>query len=90
MTEEIHDYRVTWAKAEEKFTVRHYALQTYIAMRKQYADFGPANEAIVRIYCDGVEYFNEDEKGPGRAVHGGSARQLTGTVRPHLYEKQMP
>lgn len=90
MAEELHNYLVTWPKAEAKFTNRHYALQSYVAMRKKLADFGPADQAIVRIFCDGVEYFNEDEKGPGRQIHGGSARQLTGTVRPHLYEKQMP
>lgn len=90
MGNEIHNYLVSWPHAEAKFTSRHYALQCYVARRKSLDDFADAKERVVRIFCDGTEYFNVDEAGAGRPVRAGSARQLTGTARAYPSETPMP
>jgi hypothetical protein len=72
-------------------TCRHSALQVYVAMRKHLNDFGPAESRLVKIFCNNVEYLNEDESWPpGPKDRGKSCRQITGAVRPYPWERHMP
>lgn len=86
----VHSYRVEWQDGAFETDNRHYAVQKYVSMRKRLKDFVPAEERKVKMFCDGEEYYNVDEKKPGRPLEGESARQLTGMVRPFPSERRMP
>ncbi|MDE2107327.1 MAG: hypothetical protein KGL39_59575 [Patescibacteria group bacterium] len=94
MDEEKHRYLVKWREpdgvaCEFSTASRHQALQIYVGVRKRLEDFGPASGAIVRIWHDGIEYFNEDAPERG-STRGMSCRQITGSVRPIPGERMMP
>lgn len=91
-SEQAHDYVVRWPGGSFSSPVRHFALQSYVAKRIELNDFGPAEGRIVSMWCDGVEFYNVDEKAnrPSAGVNGESCRQLTGMIRPFPNERHMP
>lgn len=85
-----HDYMVaarrTVADPWRVFFIngnRHRALQVYIAARVALHDFDQEpDKFLVRISCDGVEYFNNQD----RSLRG----HLTGSSRPLPADRRMP
>jgi len=73
--------------------VRHEAIQVYVASRRAIDDFDCVPELYrVRIWCDGAEFFCDQDSFPPRATRdrGKSCRQITGAVRPYPWERKMP
>jgi hypothetical protein len=72
-----HDYLVTIrltpneSPVETPFTDRHLALQLYMAARMRFNDFSQEPENfLVRIFCDGEEFFNNKDHSARGAIIG--------------------
>ena len=101
-TEALHHYKIKWrSPSDERFSepwqswttdYRHKALQFYILKRKELTDFATEPENyLVRFFCDGTEYLNDQESWPnGWRDRGKSCRQLSGAVRPYPWERKIP
>lgn len=91
--EESHCYLIKIDGAGIIFRERHAALQYYTGARRRLNDFATEPENYrVRIWCDDVEYFCDQESSPPgpRRDRGKSCRQFTGAVRPYYWERHMP
>ena len=90
--EKPHSYRV-WVCDTGDFETadRHYALQHYMAARKRLKDFsGNPAEYKVRMFCDGVEYFNDPSPDWGKSEVGLSIRNVAGTPKRPIGIRVMP